>query len=103
MNDYIAAIHTGIWKELRQTGPKTDSYRRNLQKAYVGSAQSILLSASADITETDVFTMVRADILQLKKEITLAIPKTKDSLTKYHLEDLLERIRKTLDAKPSIE
>jgi uncharacterized protein DUF4953 len=103
LDEYISAIHKGIWKELKQANPVTDNYRRNLQKAYIGSAQNILLSTSADYTETDAFSIVRMDILQLQKEIASAIPRTKDKLTKYHLEDLQVRIKKTLEAKPVIE
>ncbi len=101
--EYISAVHKGIWKELKQPDPKTDNYRRNLQKAYIGSEQNILLSNNADNTETDAFTIIRMDILKLQKEIIAAIPRTKDQLTKYHLEDMRERIKKTLEAKPTIE
>jgi hypothetical protein len=103
LDEYITAIHKGIWKELKQPSPKTDTYRRNLQKAYIGSAQNVLLSNSADNTETDAFTIIRMDILQLQKEIIAAITHTKDKLTRYHLEDMRERIKKTLEAKPVIE
>ena len=103
LDEYVSAVHKGIWKELKQPNPKMDNYRRNLQKAYVGSEQNILLSNNADNTETDAFTIIRMDIIQLQKEINAAIPRTKDKLTKYHLEDMRERIKKTLEAKPMIE
>ncbi|MCW3116610.1 MAG: zinc-dependent metalloprotease, partial [Chitinophagaceae bacterium] len=103
LDEYISAIHKGIWKELKQGNPNMDSYRRNLQKAYIGSEQNILLSTSADYTETDAFTMIKMDILQLQKEIALAIPRTKDKLTRFHLLDIQERIKKTLEANPVIE
>jgi len=80
-----------------------DSYRRNLQKAYIGSEQNILLSTSPDYTETDASTVIRMDILQLQKEIAAAIPRTKDKLTRYHLQDIQVRIRKILEANPVIE
>lgn len=103
LDEYITEVHKGIWKELKQPSPLMDTYRRNLQKAYIGSAQNILLSTNADNTETDAFTIVRMDILQLQKEIALAIPKTKDKLTKYHLEDMQVRIKKTLEANQVIQ
>src|SRR4029079_2462367 len=31
LDEYINAIHKGIWKELKQTNPTMDSYRRSLQ------------------------------------------------------------------------
>lgn len=103
LDDYIAMIHKSIWKELRTPSPAMDSYRRNLQKAYIASAQNILLSTDADQTETDAFSLVRADILKLQKEITQALPRVKDKLSRYHLEDMLVRIKKTLEANPVIQ
>jgi hypothetical protein len=103
LDEYITEVHKGIWKELKQSVPLMDNYRRNLQKAYIGSAQNILLSTSADNTETDAFTIVRMDIIQLQKEIDAAIPRTKDKLTKYHLQDMQVRIKKTLEANQVIQ
>jgi hypothetical protein len=103
LDEYVSAIHKAIWKELKTTSPKMDSYRRNLQKAYIGSVQNILLSTNADQTETDAFSLLRADILQLQKEITLALPRVKDKMNRYHLEDMLARIKKTLEANPVIQ
>jgi len=103
LDEYLSSIHKGIWKELKQANPTMDSYRRNLQKAYIGSEQNILLSTNSDYTETDAFTMIRMDILQLQKEIATALPRTKDKLTRYHFQDMLVRIKKILEAKPAIE
>jgi hypothetical protein len=103
VDDYIRDVHQSIWKELKLSSPKMDSYRRNLQKAYIGSVQNILLSTSADNTETDAFSIIREDFLQLQREIKMAIPKVKDKLTLYHLQDLEVRIKKTLEANPVIQ
>jgi hypothetical protein len=102
VEDYILAVHRGIWTELR-TGAVIDPYRRNLQKSYIGSLQNILLSTKADNTETDAFSLVRVDILQLQEEIGAALPKVSDRMTRYHLQDIQVRIRKTLEANPVIQ
>ena len=39
------------------------------------------------------------DILKLKTEINAAIPAETDRMTKYHLQDLSERISRILDPK----
>jgi hypothetical protein len=102
IEDYFAAIHKGVWSELR-TGKTIDSYRRNLQKSYIASLQNILLSTKADQTESDAFSLIRADILQLQGEINADLPRVSDLMTRYHLQDLQVRIKKTLDANPVIQ
>ena len=102
IEEYLWAIHKGAWAELK-TGKTIDSYRRNLQKSYIASLQNILLSTKADQTETDAFSLIRADILQLQRELNADLPRVGDTMTKYHLEDLQMRIKKTLEANPVIQ
>ena len=102
VEEYLAAIHKGIWSELR-TGRTIDPYRRNLQKSYIASLQNILLSTKADATETDAFSLIRADILQIQSEVNGSLPRATDLMTKYHLQDLQVRIKKTLEANPVIQ
>jgi hypothetical protein len=102
IEDYFSALHKGIWSELK-TGHPIDPYRRNLQKSYIASIQNILLSTKADQTETDAFSLIRADILLLQSEIAADLPRVTDAMTRYHLQDLQVRIRKTLDANPVIQ
>jgi hypothetical protein len=102
VEDYITAIHKGIWSELK-TGKVIDPYRRNLQKSYIASMQNVLLSTKADNTESDAFSLIRADVLQLQTEINAALLRVTDRMTKYHLEDIQVRIKKTLEANPVIQ
>ena len=98
LEEYLTSVHKMIWKELKTPSPKMDNYRRNLQKAYIASAQNILLSTDADQTESDAFSMIRADVIKLQKEISAALPRVKDKLDRYHLTDMQVRIRKTARA-----
>lgn len=102
VEDYLSSIHKGIWIELKSAKP-IDPYRRNLQKSYIASLQNILLSTNANSTETDAFSVIRADILQLQTEINAALPGVTDRMTRYHLQDLQTRIKKTLEANPVIQ
>ena len=100
VTEYLSIIHKGIWHELLDAQPAvTDPYRRNLQKSYIGAFQDILMSSSPDVVETDAFSIIRADVMQIQDEIRTAIPRVKDNLTRYHLEDLQARIKKMLMAK----
>jgi hypothetical protein len=72
----------------------SDPYRRTLQKTYVGALMEILVSSSPEVTENDAFSTIRADMTQLYSEISNALPTAKDNASKYHLQDMYERIKK---------
>jgi hypothetical protein len=100
--DYMATIHKGIWKDLN-SGKPIDPYRRGLQKSYVGAMQDILGSNKPAVTETDVYSIARADFIRLLSEIHSAIPGQTDDLSRYHLLDLEVRIKNTLEAKRTMQ
>lgn len=102
VDDYLSSIHVIIWKELN-SGKAIDPYRRNLQKSYVGALQEILTSNKPEVTETDAYSISRADFVRLQNEVHLAIPKQTDPLSKYHLQDLEVRIKNILEAKISMQ
>jgi hypothetical protein len=52
-----------------------------------------------DTKNTDVPSVARASLNQLKNEILAAIPTTTDRLSKYHLQDVLQRINQALNPK----
>jgi len=93
---YLTTLHLGIWKELGAGNVKIDSYRRNLQKAYLGSLLDVMISKDPEVTETDASSMMKADMYTLQKEIAAALPKTTDLMTKAHLMDLQHRIKSAM-------
>lgn len=100
LHEYIAAIHAGVWKELNGNGPVViDDYRRNLQKSYLGCLLTVLISKDPAVNETDGSSILRYDLLTLKKEIELAVARTSEPMTRIHLEDLQYRISSMLDTK----
>lgn len=92
LNDYIAAIHKGIWKGLKEKKVVIDSYSRTLQKAYFANLMGIVLAKTPEMSETDASSIMKADMLLLEQEIKAAIPNTSDAMSKIHLEDLQNRI-----------
>ncbi len=92
-----------------------DVYRRNLQKAYVERMASIVsptTSASSpggtiilnfgpsfDVKKSDVVSVAKGNLRTLRSDIIKVIPTTTDAMTRYHLEDVKERIDKILDPK----
>ena len=48
--------------------------------------------SAINVSTSDVRPMARADLKNLKKEIKVAIPRFKDEMSIFHLEDALEQI-----------
>ena len=105
-----------MWKEL--AGKKTvDVYRRNLQKMHLarligmieqrpaGNTSIIQTQGGYTIANTlssansDVISIAKAELKELKRIIGIALPATTDRMTKYHLQDCLERINLALNPK----
>lgn len=108
--DLLADLKKGIFTELAGAKP-VDLYRRNLQKSYTTALISLLTPATTvlgpglSITsgglneKTDSKSIVRAYLVSLRTEITGAAGRTTDTMTRYHLQDLAERINKALNPK----
>jgi hypothetical protein len=113
--ELFSDLQKGLFAELKTKKP-IDNYRRRLQKSYVdklnnminpsSSATGIVISfggASAlspvDISRSDIPSIARAQMTQLKTEVTTAIAETNDKMSKIHLIDLKERIKNALDPK----
>jgi hypothetical protein len=102
-------VKNGIWSELA-THKAIDGNRRNLQKAYVDALKKVLEPAPAppgrsaqaivnDTWNTDAVSVARGQLVALKKQVDGAIPGTADRLSRYHLQDVSDRIKKALDPK----
>jgi hypothetical protein len=111
VEDLLSDTHKGIWKELTTHQP-ISAWRRNLQKTYVESLISILNPASPpsgfgglvlffgpNTKNTDLPSIARAELSGLRTQILANEAATTDRLSRYHLQDLAERIRRALDPK----
>ena len=109
MND----LQKNIWTELTTHKP-IDVYRRNLQKAFVerfgtiinpaspatGSFGGIVISfGGGDIKKTDIVSVAKGTLRSVKAAISAALPSVSDKMTRYHLQDMLERIERILNPK----
>ncbi|MBX2931584.1 MAG: zinc-dependent metalloprotease [Chitinophagaceae bacterium] len=110
-NDLMDDAKKGIWSEMAQR-KTADVYKRNLQKAHVEKLISLLtykpqtinvsgmsFTVGVDITNTDIVSYARGQLKALQTEIQAAIPVTTDKLTKYHYQDMVERIKLALQPK----
>jgi len=115
LDEFMDDLKKGIWTELATRKP-IDNYRRNLQKAFVerlgnivnpaapaggGSLGGITISFGpvVDAKKTDIMSVAKGTLRSLKAEIVAAIPAYSDKMSRYHLQDLNERIEKILNPK----
>jgi hypothetical protein len=114
MSELLSDLKQGVWSELTTKKP-IDVYRRNLQKSFVerignivnppGSSGSsfggitITFGPSIDSKKSDIISVLKGTLRQLKADINAALPTVTDRMTKYHLQDVSERIGRILDPK----
>ena len=101
-----------VWIELVAKKP-IDMYRRNLQKAHVEKLIDLVnaqpfntvglpaqfAALFPNIKNSDISSFARGQLRALQTETSSAAATTVDKMTKYHLQDVSERIKRALDPK----
>ncbi|MEE1943574.1 zinc-dependent metalloprotease [Pedobacter sp. KR3-3] len=118
ITDLFGDLNNSIFTELKSNAT-IDVYRRNLQKAYVDKLIAIVKPAAPAPTavnavltgrggniptglsasQSDVVSVVKGQLRDLDKTIKSAAGSQGDTLSKYHLQDLSDRIEAALDSK----
>ena len=107
--EMVTDVRKGIWSELT-TRKQIDIYRRNLQKSFVETLDRLVNhttmpsvnasgfgSASAMVSQTsDAVSVAKAQLRQLQAEIRAALPAYKDTASRAHLQDMIDRITESL-------
>ncbi|HLW18915.1 MAG TPA: zinc-dependent metalloprotease, partial [Cyclobacteriaceae bacterium] len=105
-------LRKGLWTEL-PNGQAIDVHRRSLQRAHLARLEELLTKEAPEVpaafrsragaqinaAQSDIRPVVRAELKTLQRQISAAIPRTADRISKIHLEDALERVNKVLDPK----
>lgn len=121
--DMLDDTRAMVWREIRPGGVGTvDTYRRNLQRAYLEQAHHLLheaesnhwrppssgnlrvssnddppLNADLHIAQSDIRPLIREQLQLLRGEIRGALDRgVRDRMTRIHLEDALVRIDRSL-------
>lgn len=112
MDELFADLRNGIWSELK-TGANLDTYRRNLQRAYI-ERMSYLLNENEtpvppqfaafagpqiDVSQSDIRPMARQELKLLAVQVRSALPRYSNPTLRAHLDDVLVRIAEALDPK----
>jgi hypothetical protein len=115
VNDLLGDLKQMVFTEL-SAKKSIDVYRRNLQKSYVERLGSLINPAPAtggitisfgnpnaapvmDTKKSDILSYLKGHARELKALVDAAAAGTADKASKYHLQDLSDRLRKTLDPK----
>lgn len=112
LEEMMSDVKKGVWSELTTHKP-VDAYRRNLQKVYIDKLIDLLnpqapvvqglpagfTIAFTNTKNTDVTSTARAYLRTLQSETAAAAATATDKMTKYHLQDCADRIKKALDPK----
>ncbi len=114
-DDLVTELENGLWKELNNPQHAIDPFRRNLQKQYVddlinlmnppqpsipaGLPRGLIILFGTDIKNTDIPSIARGHLTALRSRIVGASNASSDKLSKYHLQDIAERIKQALNPK----
>ncbi|WP_344924264.1 zinc-dependent metalloprotease [Aquimarina addita] len=114
--DMMTALRKGIFSELSK-GATISVYRRNLQRAYIEQLETLMtkdqepiperirryvVRTNVNTSQSDIRAVVRAQLNILQKNIKAAITRTSDTMTRYHLQDVRERVSTILESKQYI-
>jgi len=104
-------LRTGLFSELRR-GEDISRIRRNLQRAYIGRMHELMTEeqssipaqfrsyinrSNIDVETSDIRPLVRAELTTLQSDMRRAINRTRDTMTRYHLQDAVKRIEKIIN------
>ncbi len=109
--ELLTDVELNLFSEL-STKKNIDSHRRFLQRGYIGRLVNIINatnstvvvinfggSSSIDINKSDIPAIVRSQLIALRARITASLVNTSDKLSKIHLQELAENIKRGLDPK----
>jgi hypothetical protein len=116
--EMMTDLQTDLFSELK-SNKSIDSYRRMLQKSYVDKLDNLLNPTPTPAAtggfgggggagrtnpyqsginiRSDVFSIARAQLVQLKGQVNAAAGTATDRMSKIHLQDLADKIKKALD------
>jgi hypothetical protein len=110
--DLMSDVRAGVWGELSQSSVRVNVYRRNLQRAFLATADARLnppaaapgaggAGGGAAVTPagSDVRGVLRAELQDLDRLAQQALGRTSDAMTRIHLRDVRTEIARILEAQ----
>ena len=112
VGELLRDLRSGVWGELSASNVKIDVYRRNLQRAYIESVQRQLAPPAAPTPAqggppagppapprftSDARPLLRGHLVELDRAVENALPRTRDEVTRLHLQDVRLQIDNILN------
>ncbi len=122
LDEFVTDVRKNTWADL-YAKKSPDWYQRNFQKIFVEKIAAIIktpatvsfppalnvdnprryfskyLVGQMDVAKSDVLSALKGALRSLRSDIKAALPLVKDNTTKYHYQDVLERIDGILELK----
>jgi hypothetical protein len=111
--EMLADLRAGVWSEIR-SGEPIDAFRRRLQRVYLESMATKINppaapagagggggggAAAAPVSTADFRPILKSEMRALDAQLASAIGRTSVRMSKAHLEDARDQIKKMLDVK----
>jgi hypothetical protein len=103
---YLDDLRDGVFSEL-ETGAESDTYRRNLQRAYLERLEEIMteepessssrFATLVDVSQSDIRPLLRAQLAALQFDAVQAASRANGTMSRAHLTDLAERAQAILE------
>jgi hypothetical protein len=105
--DLTSDLVDGVWAELDDGSVRINTYRRNVQRAFLEAVDNRLNPTEAELTRannpvpatwtSDIRAVMRATLEDLDGAVGDAMPNAGDSITRIHLRDVLSEIARILE------
>jgi hypothetical protein len=95
--EFLTELRKGVWSELANPAQPIIIYRRNLHRSYLDTIDTRLNGTTAPSDE--VRALLKGELRALDGELTTAISRVTDDLTKRHLQDCKDQIAIILDPR----
>ena len=111
--DMMTDLREGVFSEL-SSGANIDTYRRNLQRAYIDRMEHLMTQeqesvparyrswinqTEVEVAQSDIRPIVRGELRVLQRDLRNAVNRSRNTISRYHLQDALERVNLILDPK----
>ena len=110
VTDLLSGLRAGIWSEL-SGGDAISPFRRALQRGHLERLEYLMNTqpppppaffsafgyANIDVSQSDLHALARGELNTLQRSVRRARGRTRDSMTRLHLDDIDARIDEILD------
>lgn len=107
--DLMADLRTGVWGELTGSRVTVNTYRRNVQRAFLEAVDDRLNPSEEDLARpnnpapapwsSDIRAVMRAELQDLDAAAASALERASDDMTRIHLRDVRTEIARILSTE----